>query len=105
MICTPGLNAPSIPLTGKFTVQEVRLRDAGAFVNMYRRHLAVPAGCLQRGLLPRLRHGTAGGLKVASVECKPERETRSLVLIERVAIIRQTHPPDWLHVPPIPKRN
>lgn len=46
MICAPGSNAPTIPSEGKLTVREVRLRDAGAFVNLYHRHLASPIGHL-----------------------------------------------------------
>ena len=46
MICAPGSIAPTIPIAGKLMVQEVRLRDAGAFVNMHHRHLASPLGHL-----------------------------------------------------------
>ncbi len=46
MICAPGWSAPTIPVSGKLKVQEIRLRDAAAFVNMYHRHHAGPVGHL-----------------------------------------------------------
>lgn len=56
-ICAPGSNAPAIPASGKLEVREIRLRDAGAFVNLYHRHLAGPVGhlfslgCLVEGVM------------------------------------------------------
>lgn len=56
-ICAPGSNAPAIPTSGKLHVTEIRLRDAGAFVNLYHRHLAGPVGhlfslgCLVQGVM------------------------------------------------------
>lgn len=46
MLCVPGSNAPTLPHAGKLEIQEIRLRDAGAFVNLYHRHLAGPVGHL-----------------------------------------------------------
>lgn len=46
MICEANAPAATIPSAGRLSVRPVALRDAGAFVNLYHRHLAGPVGHL-----------------------------------------------------------